>query len=78
MPKENREFRTVLVPGLVDEEDIRNIAKIIPQDASWQFAQFRNDNCLDPSYNNIPPYLDAKINHLIEYEKTLIPDAALR
>ncbi|MCF0242485.1 MAG: anaerobic ribonucleoside-triphosphate reductase activating protein [Treponema sp.] len=78
LPKENREFRTVLVPGLVDEEDIRNIAKIIPQDASWQFAQFRNDNCLDPSYNNIPPYLDAKINHLIEYAKTLIPDAALR
>lgn len=75
---DNREFRTVLVPGLVSKEDIKKIAAILPQDASWQFARFRNENCLNKEYNNIPPYLDQEIFDLVDYAKTLIPGAVLR
>ena len=78
MPPESREFRTVLVPTLIQKEDIKNIAEILPKDASWQFAQFRNENCLDPSYNELSPYTDAEIKELIDYAKSFIPGAELR
>jgi len=77
-PSDQREFRTVLVPGLVTKEDIKKIADILPKDASWQFAQFRNENCLDSSYNQLSPYIDSEIDSLLSYAKSLIPNAALR
>jgi len=77
-PADKREYRTVLVPGLVTKKDIENIAGILPKDASWQFAQFRNENCIDESYNNIPPYLDKDITEIVTLAQSLIPGAALR
>ena len=77
-PADCREWRTVLVPGLVTKEDISAMAKLLPADASWQFAQFMNKNCLDPSYNDIYPYTDAEVKELIEYAQTLVKGAALR
>ena len=77
-PADCREWRTVLVPGLVTKDDISAMAALLPQDASWQFAEFRNGNCLDPSYNDIYPYTDAEAKELIEYAQTLIKGAALR
>lgn len=77
-PADCREWRTVLVPGLVTKDDIAEMAKLLPQDASWQFAQFMNKNCLDPSYNEIYPYTDAEAAELIDYAKTFINGSALR
>ena len=77
-PADCREWRTVLVPGLVTKEDIAEMAKLLPKDASWQFAQFMNKNCLDPSYNDIYPYTDQEAAELIEYAKTIIIGSALR
>ncbi len=77
-PADSREWRTVLVPGLVTKEDLAAMAELLPQDASWQFAQFLNQNCLDPSYNDIYPYSDTEAAELIDYAKTLIPGANLR
>ena len=77
-PTDCREWRTVLVPGLVTKDDITEIAKLLPADASWQFAQFMNKNCLDPSYNDIYPYTDQEAVELIDYAKTLITGANLR
>ena len=77
-PADCREWRTVLVPGLVIKDDIKEMAKLLPDDASWQFAQFMNQNCLDPSYNDIYPYTDAEVNELIDYAKTFIEGANLR
>ena len=77
-PPDSREWRTVLVPGLVTKEDISAMSKLLPQDASWQFAQFMNKNCLAPSYNDIYPYTDQEAADLIDYAKTLIKNANLR
>ena len=77
-PSDKREWRTVLVPPLVQKEDIKAMAAILPNDASWQFAQFMNKNCIDPSYNEISPYTDSEINELIQYAKKIIPGANLR
>ncbi|MCR5724693.1 MAG: anaerobic ribonucleoside-triphosphate reductase activating protein [Treponema sp.] len=73
-----REWRTVLVPPLVQNTDIEAIAAILPPDATWQFAQFRNENCLNPSYNDITPYTETEVQALISHAKALVPGAALR
>ena len=78
LPADCREWRTVLVPGLVTKDDIKNMAALLPRDASWQFAQFQNKDCLDPSYNEIYPYTDKEAEELVEYAKTLVTGAALR
>ena len=75
---DKREWRTVLVPGLVSKEDIKNMADFLPEDASWQFAQFLNQNCLDAKYNEIYPYTDTEAAALIDYAKSLRQGAALR
>lgn len=74
----NYEIRTVLVPGLVEKEDIKNIASLLPCDAQWFLAQFRNENCINPSYNDITPYTDAKLKELTDLAKSFIPAAVLR
>ena len=74
----NYEIRTVLVPHLVEKEDIKKIAELLPENAAWRFAQFRNENCLDPSYNAITPYTDSELKDLVSYAKTFITDSVLR
>ena len=77
-PADNREWRTVLVPPLVGKDDIQKMSAILPPDASWQFAQFQNQNCIDPTYNEVYPYSDNEATEIIEYAKTFIPKAELR
>ena len=78
LPRDCREWRTVLVPPLVKKPDIENMASFLPENASWQFAQFMNQNCIDPSYNEIYPYTDDEVNELVEYAKTFIKGAEFR
>ena len=75
---DSREFRTVLVPVLVTKEDIKKMAEYLPEDASWRFAQFRNENCLNPAYNEIYPYSDSEEMEIVAYAKTFIADSELR
>ena len=58
--------------------DIEQMAKLLPKDASWQFAQFMNKNCLDPDYNDIYPYTDEEANEIVDYAKLLISGSNLR
>lgn len=78
MPPESREFRTVLVPHLVEEKDIKTMGELLPKDASWQFAPFRNENCIDPRYNSITPYSITQEEALVDYARTFIQGAKLR
>lgn len=78
LPADQREFRTVLVPEMVTKEDIKAMTEVLPKNASWQFAQFINKNCLDPAFNEIYPYTDKEAQDLIDYAKSFIPGAALR
>lgn len=77
-PKEEREWRTVLVPSLVKQEDISAMASLLPPDAAWYFAPFRNDHCLDPSYEKMQPYTESQMQQLVAFAKTLRPNATLR
>lgn len=45
------EYRTTLAPGIVDEDVIRGIARMLGPGARWSFSEFRPGECLDPSFN---------------------------
>lgn len=77
-PASQREFRTVLVPRLVEENDLQEIARILPADASWMLAPFQNGNCLCGTFSSLPPYSDARLNELTAFAKQFIPGAQLR
>ena len=77
-PADKREFRTVLVPGLVEENDLYEISKLLPKDACWMLAQFQNGSCLNSSYNEISPFPDKRLKELEAIAKSLIQNAALR
>lgn len=78
LPPSCREWRTVLVPGLVEEDDIDAMARMLPKDASWQFAQFRPGSCIDEAYNKINPMTEEKAQHLVSLAQSKIKGSALR
>ena len=72
------EYRTVLVPGLVGEADIRAIGALLPADADWELAAFAPGVCLDPAWNDIAPYGPEETKRLAAIAQTLIPGAKIR
>lgn len=72
------DYRTVLVPNLVDENEIRIIARFLPKTATWSFAEFIQGSCLNPSWNLITPYERDYIDYLVNLAKSFIPGATLR
>lgn len=78
LPCERREFRTVLYPPLLGKREMERIARILPNDASWFFAQFQNESCLSPEAEKIPPYTESQAEELVSLAKQFVPNAALR
>lgn len=72
------EYRTVLVPGLVGEKEIREMASLLPVSADWQFAPFVPGVCLDPSWNDIEPYGPVETKRLVLIAKSLRSGAIMR
>lgn len=77
-PENLREWRTVLVPGLVGSADIEAMAALLPHDARWYLSPFQNGDCLDASYNALEPYTEQKTEELLSLAKSLIPQARTR
>ena len=59
------EFRTTCVPYLVEEEDIKQIARLLEGAKHYTLQQFRDGDTLDPFYNNVTPYPKEK---LVEFQ----------
>ena len=75
---DRREWRTVLVPSLVEKTDIKEIAALLPKDARWYFANFQNGNCIDPRFSSMEPYSDKETEELVSLAKSMVPGAELR
>ncbi len=60
------EFRTTVVPGLVDEEDIVKIGRDIAGAKMYILQNFRAGNTLDKKFSNIKPYSQDKINKMAD------------
>lgn len=50
------EFRTTVVPEIVEMDDIRKIVDLIKGAKKYVLTQFRPKNTLDTEYESIPPY----------------------
>ena len=50
------EFRTTCAPGIVSTEELAAIPALLSVGDRWVLNQFRPGNCLDPSWNTVPPY----------------------
>jgi len=59
-------FRTTVVPGLVDEDDIRKISDWLTGSAVYQLQQFSPVNTLDPDYGKIKPFAPADIQRMAD------------
>jgi pyruvate formate lyase activating enzyme len=58
------EFRTTVVPGIVDKDDITKIAPILKGAQKYVLAQFRPFNTLDPELEKTMPYDKAMIEEM--------------
>ncbi len=50
------EFRTTVVPTLLDESDLVEIGKLVEGAKAYYLQQFENKTTLDPAFEKIPPY----------------------
>ncbi len=50
------EFRTTVVPGLVEESDFDDIGKLLQGAKNYSLQQFRNEKTLTKSWGRIKPY----------------------
>jgi len=57
----NHCFRTTAVPGITDEEDFREIAKLIKGAKLYVIQQFENDITLDESMKDTKPYTEKEL-----------------
>lgn len=58
------EFRSTVVPGLFDRDEIELIAESISGARRYVLQQFKPGDCLDPAYNRREPYPDAYLRCL--------------
>jgi pyruvate formate lyase activating enzyme len=59
-------FRTTVVPGLIDAEDIQAIGRWLQGAPIYQVQQFSPVNTLDPEYRRIKPYGRDDVRRLAE------------
>jgi len=67
----DHEFRTTLVPGIVDIDDIEIIAEIANGCRRFTLNKYRPQNTLDPSYEEIIPFTEDQYTAFSEaFKKT--------
>ena len=57
------QFRTTVVPGITEEADLDAIAELTAG-SPWVLHNFRNNRCLAPAFEHIPPLSDALFRKL--------------
>jgi pyruvate formate lyase activating enzyme len=62
------EFRTTVVPGVVEEKDIEKIGQWLQGAKKFALQQFRNQKVLDKSFENVRPYSEEILK---EFKKIL-------
>ncbi len=68
----NYEFRTTLVPGIVGEQEIVEIAREIQGADKYVLQRFVPENSLDNGLRDRVPYDDSFISHLVERAKEYV------
>ena len=58
------EFRTTVVPGIIDKDDILKMAKWISPAQNYFLQNFKAEKTIDPKFEKIKPYSDKYIEEI--------------
>jgi pyruvate formate lyase activating enzyme len=72
------EFRTTVVPGFVDAEDITKIGELVKGAKTFAFQQFIPGDTLDKTFNTLKPYSPEEIAGFAEIMKKYVNEIILR
>ncbi len=73
------EFRTTVVPGFVDEEDIKKIAELIsPLTKKYILQQFSPQHAFKKELRETIPYSPEVITKMVASVRSLIPEVSSR
>jgi pyruvate formate lyase activating enzyme len=72
------EFRTTVVPGFVDAEDIPKIGELVRDAKRFAFQQFIPDDSLDKSLSEVKPYSPEVIGDFASVMKKYVMNVMLR
>ncbi|MEM2110898.1 MAG: anaerobic ribonucleoside-triphosphate reductase activating protein [Candidatus Bathyarchaeia archaeon] len=72
------EFRNTVVPGIVDEEDVSKMGKIVNGAKCFVFQQFVPGDTLDKSFNSVKPYSSEVIARFANEMKKYVKNVTLR
>ncbi|MDH5374439.1 MAG: anaerobic ribonucleoside-triphosphate reductase activating protein [Candidatus Bathyarchaeota archaeon] len=72
------EFRTTVVPGFVDEEDIPKIGELVKSAKTFAFQQFVSGDTLDKTFNSLKSYSPEVIGGFAETMKKYVANVILR
>jgi len=72
------EFRTTVVPGLVDESDIEKIGAWLSDAKKFALQQFQNKKVLDKNFEKIQPYTEEVLKEFKKILEKYIEDVELR
>lgn len=72
------EFRTTVVPTLLDKEDFEKIGRWLKGTKRYYLQQFRNQKTLDPAFQKIQPYPPEKLEQFAKIMKKYIKEVRVR
>ena len=64
------EFRTTVIPGLLDKKDILKIARWIGPGGRYYLQNFKGEKTIDSNFEKVKPY---PADYLFEVKKTILP-----
>ncbi|RLI04128.1 anaerobic ribonucleoside-triphosphate reductase activating protein [Candidatus Bathyarchaeota archaeon] len=76
--KVDYEFRNTVVPGIVNEEDIPKIGRMVEGAKRFAFQQFRPGETLDESFNDVKPYPEDLIVKFSKIMEKYVSEVILR
>jgi len=72
------EFRTTVIPGLIDEKEIKKIGQWLEGAKCLALQQFRPEKTLDPSFQKVKPYSEDKLKKFLELARPYFQKVELR
>jgi pyruvate formate lyase activating enzyme len=72
------EFRTTVVPGFVNKEDVPKIGEIIKGAKRFAFQQFVPGDTLDKAFNSVKPYSPEVIANFADVMRKYVDELILR
>ncbi len=76
--KVDYEFRTTLVPKILNREDILEIVKLIKPAPKYFLQRFRGKKTLDPAFSNLEGWPEEEMRSLLKEIKPNFKECALR